>query len=142
MLIGLDPLLGPELLAVLRGMGHGDEIAIVDGNYPAIEHGRRVVRADGVSICPMIRAILSVLPLDDFVDGAIFRSTLGADRDTLAPIHGDMLAVCTAQAPDFRVHPLLPAEFYPRVRAAHVIVATGEPALYANMILRKGVIRP
>jgi len=142
MLIGLDPILGPDLLASLRAMGHGDEIAVVDGNYPALEHARRLVRADGHGVVPVIDAILSVMPVDDFVDEAIFRSCVGADPARLDPVHEEMTAVCARRAPGFAFVPLVGKAFYDRVRAAHTVVATSEPRLYANMIIRKGVIYP
>ena len=63
MLKGLDPLLSPELLSTLRAMGHGDEIAIVDGNYPGVEHARRLIRLDGHGLIPVLDAVLSVLPI-------------------------------------------------------------------------------
>lgn len=64
MLKGIDPILSPELLATLRAMGHGDEIALVDGNYPGQEHARRLVRLDGHGLIPVLDAILSVMPID------------------------------------------------------------------------------
>ncbi len=142
MLKGLDPLLSPDLLATLRGMGHGDEIAIVDGNYPGIEHARRLVRLDGHHLIPVLDAVLSVLPIDDFVDAAIFRSTVKAERDTLDPVHEEMIACCARHEPEREVVPLVGQDFYGRVRAAHAIIQTSEPRLYANIILRKGVIYP
>ena len=142
MLIGIDPILSPDLLATLRAMGHGDELAIVDGNYPAVEHGRRVIRCDGLALLPVADAILSVLPVDDFVDQALFRSCKGTDCADLEPVHDEIIELCAKRAPGHAVIPLPGAQFYDRVRAAHVIVATSEPRLYANMIIRKGVIRP
>ena len=142
MLKGINPLLSPELLATLRAMGHGDEIAIVDGNYPALEHGRRLVRLDGHGLVPVLDAILSVLPIDDFVKQAIFRSTVGPDADRLDPVHDEIIACCARHEPQQQVAPLVGAVFYDRVRAAHTVVQTGEPQLYANVILRKGVIYP
>lgn len=142
MLKGLDPILGPELLATLRAMGHGDEIAIVDGNYPGVEHARRLIRLDGVPLVPALDAVLSVLPIDDFVEEAIFRSTFRQERDTLEPVHREIIDCCARHAPDRTVVPLVGADFYGRVRAAHTLVQTSEPRLYANVILRKGVIYP
>lgn len=142
MLKGLDPILGPELLATLRAMGHGDEIAIVDGNYPGVEHARRLIRLDGVPLIPALNAVLSVLPIDDFVEEAIFRSTFRQERDTLEPVHREIIDCCARHAPDRAVVPLVGADFYGRVRAAHTLVQTSEPRLYANVILRKGVIYP
>ncbi|MEA3536314.1 RbsD/FucU family protein [Rhizobium sp. CC-YZS058] len=142
MLKGLNPILSPELLSTLRAMGHGDEIAIVDGNYPGLEHGRRLIRLDGHGIVPVVDAILSVLPIDDFVPAAIFRATVKHDRDLLDPVHEDMIACCARHEPERPVVPLVGAEFYERVRAAHTVVQTSEPRLYGNLILRKGVIYP
>ncbi len=142
MLKGLNPLLSPDLLATLRAMGHGDEIAIVDGNYPALEHGRRLIRLDGHGLVPVLDAILSVLPIDDFVADAIFRSTVGHDPNQVDPVHAEIVACCNRHEPLRAVTPLEGKAFYDRVRAAHAIVQTGEPRLYANVILRKGVIYP
>jgi len=142
MLIGIPPLLGPELLATLRAMGHGDEIALVDGNYPAQEHERRLVRADGAGLLELLDAILQVLPLDRAVPQAIFRASYLSDPTQRADIHDAVDALCRRRAPDFPVTPLSGDDLYPRIRAAHTIVATGERELYANVILRKGVILP
>ena len=140
MLIGILPLLGPELLATLRAMGHGDEIAIVDGNYPAQDHARRLVRADGHGLLTVAEAILTVLPIDRAVPQAIFRAALNNDPAQSAAIHVDIDALCGRFAPDVTVTALTGVDLYPRIRAAHTIVATSETALFANLILRKGVI--
>jgi L-fucose mutarotase len=142
MLRGIDPVLGPELLATLRAMGHGDEIALVDGNYPGLEHARRLVRADGHGVIRMLDAILSVMPVDDVVDQAIFRATVRGDLSLLDPVHRDMVEICRTWEPERAVVPLPPDQFYARVRAAHAIVQTSEPRLYGNIILRKGVVHP
>lgn len=142
MLKGLNPLLSPELLFTLRAMGHGDEIAIVDGNYPGLEHARRLVRLDGHHLVPVLDAVLSVMPVDDFVPEAIFRSTVGKDRDALDPVHEEVIACCRRHEPNRAVVPLLGPDFYPRVKAAHTVIQTSEPRLYANVILRKGVVYP
>jgi L-fucose mutarotase len=142
MLKGINPLLGPELLACLRAMGHGDEIALVDGNYPGLEHGRRLIRMDGHGVIPVLDAILSVMPVDDFVPQAIFRAIVKGQPDLLAPVHEEMVATCAKHAPGFEVVPLAGEDFYPRVIAAHAVVQTSEPRLHGNIILRKGVIYP
>jgi L-fucose mutarotase len=142
MLKGLNPILSPDLLATLRAMGHGDEIALVDGNYPGLEHARRLIRADGHGIIAVLDAILSVMPIDDFVPAAIFRATVKQDLDLLDPVHEDMIACCARYEPERAVVPLLGPDFYPRVKAAHTVVQTSEMRLYGNIILRKGVIYP
>lgn len=142
MLKGLDPALGPALLSTLRSMGHGDEIALVDGNYPGEEHARRLVRADGHGIARMLDAILSVLPIDHAVEQAIFRAVVPGHPDVPDPVHRVMIDICRRWEPDRAVVPLAPEAFYARVRVAHTIVQTSEPALHGNIILRKGVICP
>lgn len=142
MLIGIPSLLGPELLATLRAMGHGDEIALVDGNYPAEEQANRLVRADGHPLIPVLDAILSVLPVDDFVPEALFRASVRGDPSVADPVHREIEAICAKRAPGRKVVALAGADFYARVRSAYAIVATGEPRLYANIIIRKGVIYP
>lgn len=140
MLIGLPAILGPDLLFALRSMGHGDEIAIVDGNYPAQDHARRLVRADGHGLIAVLDAVLRVLPLDREVPHAIFRAALNNTPPQIGAIHTAVDAACQSRAPGFAVCPLSGDALYPRIRAAHTIVATSEMAAYANVILRKGVI--
>jgi L-fucose mutarotase len=142
MLIGIPPLLGPDLLAVLRAMGHGDEIAIVDGNYPAEQDARRLVRADGHGIIPVLDAVLAVLPVDDVVPEALFRASVRGDPKLADPVHREMEAVCAHRAPGRKVVALSGPDLYARVKAAHAIVATSEPRLYANIVIRKGVVYP
>jgi L-fucose mutarotase len=142
MLIGIPPLLSPDALHALRSMGHGDEIALVDRNYPALEHGRRLVRADGSSLIEVLTALLVVLPLDRSMPQAIFRTGENNDPAQLAPIHHDIDATCARLVPGFQVRPLAGVDFYPRVRDAFCVIATGERSLFANVILRKGVIHP
>ena len=142
MLIGIPPILGPELLFTLRSMGHGDEIALVDGNYPAQDHARRLVRADGHGILPLLEAILQVMPLDALVPQAAFRAALNNDVLQAGPFHRQVDAAVARLAPGFTVTPLDGATLYPRIRAAHTVVATSEASTFANVILRKGVVTP
>ncbi|MGL6208543.1 MAG: RbsD/FucU family protein [Paracoccaceae bacterium] len=138
MLIGLPPLLGPELLFALRAMGHGDEIALVDGNYPAQEHARRLIRTDGHGLIPVLEAILQVLPIETAAEGGIFRASLHNDPSQAGPFHQQIDAIAAAHG--LVARPLSGEALYPRIKAAHTIVATSEVALFANVILRKGVI--
>ncbi|WP_377291194.1 RbsD/FucU family protein [Rhizobium sp. SG2393] len=142
MLKGINPILSPELLATLRAMGHGDEIALVDGNYPGQEHARRLIRMDGHGLIAVLDAVLSVMPIDDFVPEAIFRATVKGDPDLIDPVHADIIETCARHEPNQKVVPLVGPDFYNRVRAAHTIIQTSEPRLYGNVILKKGVIYP
>jgi L-fucose mutarotase len=142
MLIGIPPILGPELLFSLRSMGHGDEIALVDANYPAQEHARRLVRADGLFLADLLSAILGVLPLDRAVPAPVLRAAQNNDPGQMAPIHSAIDALVRRLCPGITVQPLAGEALYPRIRSAHTVVATGERAPFANVILRKGVILP
>lgn len=135
MLIGISPLLGPDLLQTLRAMGHGDEIALVDGNYPAAEHARRLIRADGLALRPLLEAILKLLPVE-----AAFRAAFNNTPPQTAPIHDAVDSICAASGQNFAVTPLAGDDLYPRIRSAYAIIATSEPALFANVILRKGAL--
>lgn len=140
MLKGITPLLGPELLAILRAMGHGDEIAIVDANYPADAHARRLVRMDGHDAPAILDAVLSLMPLDAAVSDAVFRPCAFGDCGRLEPVFAEFEAVMAQREPGFRLVPIAGKPFYDRVRAAYAVVASGERRLYGNIILRKGVI--
>ncbi len=140
MLKGIDPILGPELLMTLRAMGHGDEIAIVDANYPADTDARRLVRMDGHSAPRLVDAILSLMPLDNFVKQAAFRPGIKNDPEHREPIMLEFERIVFKYDPKISVVPLLGDLFYNRVRNAYAIVASGERRLYGNLILRKGVV--
>jgi L-fucose mutarotase len=142
MLKGIDPLLSPDLLRVLRAMGHGDEIAIVDGNYPAEEHGKRVVRLDGHGAPRILDAILSVMPVDDMVPDAVWRPAAYLDPSRMEPVFDDFAEVLRKHEPAQKIVPLIGSDFYAKVRSCFAIVASSEPRLYGNIIVRKGVIYP
>ncbi|MEZ0211959.1 MAG: RbsD/FucU family protein [Xanthobacteraceae bacterium] len=142
MLKGIDPLLGPDLLMTLRAMGHGDEIAIVDANYPAAAHAKRLIRMDGHSAPALLDAVLSVMPLDAAVEDAAFRPCAHGECGRIEPVFAEFAEVIARREPGFALVPIAGEPFYDRIRAAYAIVASGERRLYGNIILRKGVIRP
>ena len=142
MLKGIDPLLGPELLATLRAMGHADEIAIVDANFPAAANARRLIRAEGVTATRMVEAILSVLPLEQFEPVAAFRMAVDGAPDELPPVIGEFEALLRAVGYEGEIAALERFAYYERTRAAYAIVSTGERRYWANLILKKGAIPP
>lgn len=142
MLKGLDPRLGPDLLRALRAMGHGDEIAVVDANFPTESVARCVCRADGIDAVAMVGAIASVLPLDDFGPAAAYSMAVVDAPETVPPVVADFHAALRARGYDGPILALERQPFYARARAAFAVVATGEARLYGNLILTKGVIRP
>ena len=142
MLKGLNPLLGPELLRTLRAMGHGDEIAIVDGNYPADADAQRLVRADGHSATDLLDAILSVMPLDAMVADCVFRPAAHLDPARMEPVFADFETIVKKWEPSRHITTLVGEAFYSRVKACYAIVASSERRLYGNIVLKKGVVHP
>ena len=141
MLIGIDPLLTPELLMILRAMGHGDEIAIVDANYPAKSNADRLVRLDGADASRTLSAVLSVLPLDSFVKSAANGMQVVGKPKEIPPAIADFQTIVDRLAGfPKQIGRIERFAFYERAKTCFAIVATGDRRLYANIILTKGVI--
>ena len=143
MLKGIDPLLNADLLYALAAMGHGDEIAVVDANFPAESTAQRLTRLDGVPATRAMEAILSVMPLDQFVDKPAALMAVVGDDPEEPPVFAEFCAVVEkveGKPIDFEI--LERFAFYERARQAFAVVATGERRLYGNVILKKGVIPP
>ena len=142
MLKGIPHILGPDLLHALQAMGHGDEITIVDGNYPGASAGPRLIRADGHTGTELLEAILTLMPLDEFVpDPAIVMQVVG-DAGQKPPIVAEYEKIVHRFEPKMAVTSLERFAFYKRANAGYAMVQTGEQRLYGNIILKKGVIRP
>ena len=143
MLKGLHPLLGPELLHALAAMGHGDEIGVVDANFPAAGLGRWVIRLDGASAPAVLEALLTLLPLDHFVEHPLTTmAVVGAplaEPEVVAEF-GALAARAEGRAVPRQAVPR--EQFYERARQAFALVQSGERRLYGNVLLRKGVVAP
>ena len=144
MLKGISPLLSPQLLKVLCEMGHGDELVIADGNFPAESIGKNaiVIRADGHGVPEMLDAILQLIPLDQYVDqpAALMKVVPG---DPVVPVIWDeyrALLKKHGEDPD-KVEMMERFAFYDRAKNAYAVIATGETAIYANVLLKKGVVK-
>ena len=143
MLRNLNPLLSADLLQALRTMGHGDEIAMVDANFPAASVARRLIRLDGADLIEAGAAVLSVLPLDSFVEHTALRMELVDKPDEIPELQQEFQRLVEASAG--RSLPMGGIErhaFYERARRAYAVVATGERSPYGCIILIKGVIKP
>ena len=142
MLRNVDPLLSPDLLHALRAMGHGDEIVVADANFPGASLGPTCIRADGVSASAVLRAVLSVMPLDDFVTDPALTMQVVGDPDAIPEAAADFQRVIdeTADNPA-QIQSLERFAFYARAAKAFVVVQTGERRLYGNVIVKKGVVR-
>jgi L-fucose mutarotase len=143
MLIGIDPLLGPEALSVLRAMGHGDLLVLADANFPTSSCARPAVRMDGVGLLPALAAVLSVLPIDDFEPDPLLAMQVVGQPEQMPAIVRDMQSLVDRRVPAApRIKSLERFAFYGVARSAYAVFATGERAFYGNLILRKGVLPP
>ncbi len=148
MLKGLDPLLTPDLLWILAAMGHGDELAVVDALHPAETIARatctgRRVHLPGVGMGRAVEAILSVLPIDTALPGAIRRMDVVDSPGAWPDVHLEVQAVVDRHAPHARAMPGLERfAFYAAARAGFAVVQVGDARPYGNFLLRKGVVTP
>ncbi|MDD6800929.1 MAG: L-fucose mutarotase [Firmicutes bacterium] len=139
MLKGIPSIISPELLKILMEMGHGDEIVIADGNFPAVTNAQRLVRCDGHGVVPILDAILKLFPLDTYQKPVyIMQKTPG---DTVATPIWDEFKNSIAPYTAEEMEQIDRFEFYDRAKKAFAVVATGETALYGNIILKKGVVK-
>src|SRR3954447_9307183 len=141
MLKGIPELLGPDLLHLLASLGHGDELPIVDRNYPAWSTGQRVVELCGVGVLEAADAILQLLPVDTFVAEPITRMEVVDDPDTVPDVQRDFLElVRRIEGRDVGMRSLPRFEFYERVRSAFGVVVTTEARPYGCFLVTTGVV--
>ncbi len=140
MLVGISPLLSPEVLAELYRMGHGDEIVLADAHFPGHTMGRRCLRLDGLRVPELLHAILPLFCLDTYVEDPVLMMApvSGDDLDpTVEASYRQMIDRHWPETPP--IARLERFEFYERSKAAYAVVMTGETAKYGNVILKKGV---
>ena len=146
MLKGINPLLNADVLHVLRAMGHGDDLIIADTNFPSDSVARqtvygRLLRIDA-SAEDVVQAVLSIMPIDEFVDDAAARMEVVDDPKSILPVMSEVQGkVSEVNGPN----PMLPIErfaFYERAKKAYAVIQTGERRFYGCFAFRKGVIGP
>ena len=143
MLKRISPNVSPELLYLIAQMGHGDELVIADANFPAVTNARRLVRADGLSVPTVLEAVLQLFPLDAYVEkpAAVMRRVDKPGEK--APIWDTYQRLLdSAEGKHIAMEQVERFAFYDRAKLAFGVVATGEGALYGNIIIKKGVIPP
>lgn len=147
MLKNIDELLSPDLLYVLQSMGHGDEIVLCDTNFPAdsvaleTSYGK-VVRLDGANAPRVVKAILSLMPLDNFVEAAAFRMEVVGKPKEIPEVQKEVQKEIDAFEKGFKMQPIERMAFYERAKKAYAVVASGERRFYGCFIFKKGVIPP
>jgi len=142
MLKNIPLVISPDLMHVLMSMGHGDEIVLADGNFPAVTNARRLVRADGHDVPTMLEAVIRFFPLDPYADDhAVVMQVVEPDAPE-PPIWNTFRRLLDqAQRRSVTLTPIERFAFYERARQAFAVVATSEQAIYANLILKKGVVQ-
>lgn len=148
MLKTIDPLLNADVLYALRAMGHGDRLVVCDSNFPADSIARqtvlgRLLRIENVSAARAIAAVLSVLPLDTFVDDAAIRMEIVGKPDEIPPVQKEVQAA--VDRAEGKSWPLVGVErhaFYAKAKTAYCVIATGERRFYGCFLFTKGVIPP
>ena len=142
MLKGIPPVISPELIATLMSMGHGDELVIADGNFPSASVARRLLRADGHGVAGLLEAILRFFPLDPYVSQPVALMAVVAGDNVKTDIWDEYMRIIRGHEPSFGEFELVERfAFYERARAAYAVLATSEMAIYANIILRKGLVK-
>ena len=143
MLKKIPDVISPELMHALMSMGHGDEIVLADGNFPAASVARRLVRADGHNIPELLEAVLKFFPLDTYVDSAVALMAVVPGDNVKPTIWEKYRGIIKKSGEEFKDFEMVERfAFYERAAKAYAVVATSEAALYANVILKKGVIFP
>ena len=148
MLKGIDNRLNAEVLYALRAMGHGDTLVIADTNFPSDAIARQTVlgdllRMDNLTCAQAVAAVLSVLPLDTFVDDFAGRMEVVGDPSRLEPVQAEVqAAIDAAEGRPRKMVSIERFEFYERARGAYAVIQTGERRFYGCFIFRKGVIAP
>lgn len=141
MLKGVPKIISPDLIKVLMEMGHGDEIVIADGNFPAVTFGQRVVHCAGHGVPEVLDAVLKFFPLDIYVEkAAALMSVVPGDdiKPTIWEEYREVIGKSGERFDDFEFVERF--AFYERAKKAFAVIATSEKALYANIILKKGVV--
>ena len=140
MLKNVPKIISPALLKVLCEMGHGDEIVIADANFPSETCGKRVIRADGLGGVELLDAVLKLIPLDTYADeNFLLMQTVQGDPTPTS--WAEYFEVAKANDDNLRVGNIERFAFYERAKNAYAVIASGEEAIYANIILKKGVIK-
>ena len=141
MLKGISSLMSPDLLKTIAAMGHGDEIVIGDGNFPADSMTSRCIRCDGHGVSELLDAVLQLFPLDTFVEKPVtLMSVVAGTMESDPPIWREFEIILEEHQQGTKVEYIDRFAFYERAKKAYACVATGEKSLYACVILKKGVL--
>ncbi|MBG77238.1 MAG: L-fucose mutarotase [Alphaproteobacteria bacterium MarineAlpha5_Bin12] len=143
MLININPILSPDLLSTLHSMGHGDTIVLADANFPSSSLSKKLIRLDGVDIPSAAKAILSVFPLDSFIEYPVRRMEIDNKPEEINDIQHDFIeAVKSTAGERWKISSMERFKFYEETKKAYAVISTTDARAYGCFMLTKGVIKP
>ena len=141
--MNVNPLLSPELLSILRSMGHGDKFVLSDANFPSYSNNSTLIRMDGLNIPQAAKAILSVFPLDSFITEPVLRMEVDGKPDEINEVHLDLInTVKDVSGNNWKVGSIERQKFYVEAKKAFAVITTNDTRPYGCFIFTKGVLKP
>ena len=143
MLINVNPLLSPEVLSLLRSMGHGDRFVLSDANFPSYSHAQKIHRMDGLNIPQAAEALLSVFPLDSFITEPVQRMEIDGKPQEINEVQKDLIdTVHKVSGPNWKVGSIERQQFYIEAKETFAVITTSDTRPYGCFIFTKGVLKP
>ena len=143
MLINVNPLISPEILQLIRSMGHGDKFVLSDANFPSYSHANKLYRMDGLNIPQAAEALLSHFPLDSFIPHPVERMEIDGKPEEVNDVHQDLIdTVKKVSGENWKVGSVERQKFYVEARKAMAVITTSDTRPYGCFMFTKGVLKP
>ena len=143
MLINVNPLISPEILQLIRSMGHGDKFVLSDANFPSYSHANKLYRMDGLNIPQAAEALLSHFPLDSFIPNTVERMEIDGKPEEVNDVHQDLIdTVKKVSGANWKVGSVERQKFYVEARKAMAVITTSDTRPYGCFMFTKGVLKP
>ena len=143
MLINVNPLISPEILQLIRSMGHGDKFVLSDANFPSYSHANKLYRMDGLSIPEAAEALLSHFPLDSFIPHPVERMEIDGKPDEINEVHQDLInTVKKVSGDNWKIGSIERQKFYVEAKKTMAVITTSDTRPYGCFMFTKGVLKP
>ena len=143
MLINVNPLISPEILQLIRSMGHGDKFVLSDANFPSYSHANKLYRMDGLNIPQAAEALLTHFPLDSFIPHPVERMEIDGKPDEVNEVHQDLIdTVKKISGENWVVGSVERQKFYVEAKKAMAVITTSDTRPYGCFMFTKGVLKP
>lgn len=143
MLINVNPLISPEILQLIRSMGHGDKFVLSDANFPSYSHANKLYRMDGLSIPEAAEALLSHFPLDSFIPYPVERMEIDGKPDEINEVHQDLIdTVKKVSGDNWKIGSIERQKFYVEAKKTMAVITTSDTRPYGCFMFTKGVLKP